>query len=159
MDVSNDIVDVKLKDLLDTKTLIESTLNLTFDEDNIEILKNGLTKYKNTTVAKAKFIDRWEDTRNIYTIVLFVFFLFLYVFAFYGYLRRIPNLLLVVSIILLFSIPMIIFFEGLLASYFFVYSDLCDAVYGAMYQNEFPIYNKGLGVLISGFDGVNILLN
>jgi hypothetical protein len=53
---------------------------------------------------------------------------------------------------------MIIFFEGLLASYFFIYSDLCDAVHGAIYENEFPIYNKGLGVLVSCFDAVIFLI-
>jgi hypothetical protein len=152
--VSNDIYDNKLKDLLETKNLIESAIGIKFDKDNIETLSSGIERYKNTTIAKAKFIDKWEDSRNVYTIVLFIFYQFLYVIAIYGFLKRIPNVLLTISIILIFSLPMVIFFEGLLASYFFVYSDLCDAVHGAMYENEFPIYNKGIGVLVSSFDAV-----
>lgn len=40
---------------------------------------------------------------------------------------------------------MIMFLEMINTNYFFVVSDLCDSINQAIYQNNIPIYGKGLG--------------
>lgn len=57
----------------------------------------------------------------------------------------------ILTVVMLFTIPGFIVFEGYNASYFFYYSDLCIAVHGALYDEEFPVADQGLGYLYNCF--------
>jgi hypothetical protein len=39
-----------------------------------------------------------------------------------------------------------------ITSYYFIYSDLCQEIHDTIYQNKFPIADKGLGYYVSCFD-------
>jgi hypothetical protein len=45
-----------------------------------------------------------------------------------------------------------VFFMGFTTTAYFIYSDICQEVYEAIYENKFPIDNKGMGYLVSCFD-------
>ena len=59
------------------------------------------------------------------------------------------SVLALLAILVLFSISGMIVFEGYITKYYFYYSDMCGKVYTAMYENEFPVANQGIGYYIN----------
>lgn len=137
-----------------TNNLNSFNESYTFDHDNILTISEGLKDYANVTIERQTYIKKWENRRNLYSILIFVFYLLIIAGSFLAFFKRWANILLALSIVLLFTVPVILVYNGLLASYFFVYSDFCGAVHGAMYENQFPVAGKGLGYLVNCFDEV-----
>jgi hypothetical protein len=106
----------------------------------------------NLTSHSQDAID-WENRRAVVTLVLFSLVLVSLVLTLVGYFKKIQRLLLGVAIGLLFLLPLLLIFEGITASYYFVYSDVCTNVNNAIYKNAFPIPDKGIGYYVSCFDG------
>jgi hypothetical protein len=90
-----------------------------------------------------------ENARNILTILLYILTIGIFVASIILYMFRKEKLLMYLNIFTLFLIPSLIIFTGYTAKFYFYYSDLCDSVNGAIYQNEFPVTNKGLGYYIN----------
>jgi hypothetical protein len=125
-----------------------------FDEENFKILKTGLSKNTNKTIETADKFMTVENSRSLYTILLFVFYIIIFALSIAAFFKRWPNLILALSIVLLLTLPLILLYTGLLTSYFYLYSDCCGDVYSAIYENEMPIHGKGLGYITSCFDMV-----
>ena len=53
------------------------------------------------------------------------------------------------AILTYFFIPLILLNEGNTTKYFFLYGDLCQSIYNAIRENEFPVPEKGLGYYIN----------
>lgn len=80
---------------------------------------------------------------------LFLFYIILISLGFGFYWKQYNNCLLAVSVIFLFTIPIIMAIEAVNCGYFFVVSDLCQSVNDAIYKDKFPVYNKGIGFLMN----------
>ncbi len=127
-----------------------------FDEENFKQFYTGFSdKFMETENIIDNFIS-YENVRNMYTILFFIFYVLVFGLSIFAFLKRRSNWILAFSIILLFTLPFILLYTGLLGSYFFIYSDLCDSVYDAIYKNQIPIYGKGLGYLTSCYDIVRM---
>ncbi len=133
----------------------DAKLGINFDEINFNILVTGLQKDLNHTITVSDDYFGYENIRNILTILLFVFYVIICIFSVFAFFKRRSNWILTCSIILLFTIPVLVFYTGLLTSYFYFYSDLCDSVYSAIYDTKMPIHGRGLGWLTSCFDIVS----
>lgn len=140
---------VNLKDLADT--VKKSPKLPQFDEENLNVLYNGLVDYNNKTSTRTEDAQAWENKRSLIAILIFVFYLIVFILSLVAFFRRWPSFLLGLSLVLLFSLPALLFFEGITASYYFIYSDLCQSVHDAMYENKFPIADRGLGYFINCF--------
>lgn len=123
-----------------------------FDETNFKNLTDGVKMYQDNNKERMDFMDSFEGSRNLFNLLIFFFFLLIILISLLCFFKRWPVVLLVLSIVLLFTLPLILFFQGATASYYFVYSDFCDSIHDAMYENQFPVYNKGLGYFLSPFD-------
>jgi hypothetical protein len=110
-----------------------------------ETLKISI-KEKDDVIDKIKSL---ENKRNGFNMGLFVFLVLIYAVSYFAYLKRISSLLLIFSILLLFCIVLIILVQGFNTAYFFIFSDFCSAINGAMYKNEFPIDSISLGAIVS----------
>ena len=121
------------------------------DIENQKRLDEGLTTYANNIIKRMSVTASWENNRSYISIIIFAFYLVVSGLAFLGFFKGKPSFLLGLSIILLFSLPIIIIFEGVLTTYYFIYSDACQDVHDAIYQNKFPIAEVGFGFLTSCF--------
>jgi hypothetical protein len=108
--------------------------------------------YKNTTHKNTDKLYQRESLRELITLLVFFFYLGVLLLTFVGFFKRWPTLILTLSILLLISLPGLLIFEGYNSIFFLVYSDMCDAVHGAIYENQFPIYQRSLGYFASCFD-------
>jgi hypothetical protein len=122
------------------------------DNDVSESLQSGINKFSNRTENRMNDFVTLENSRSLTTILIFAFYLIISGLAFFAFFKRKPNLLLFLAILLLFSIPLLLFFQGIVATYYFYYSDTCQAVHDTIYENQFPIDNYGLGYYVSCFD-------
>jgi len=122
------------------------------DQTNFKELVDGINQFKNNTEERINFFTSIENTRALATILIFLFYLIMISLAFWGFFKRKPNFLLAISIILLFTLPFLIVYEGYVATFYFVYTDLCQDVHDAIYANKFPIADKGLGFYINCFN-------
>jgi hypothetical protein len=122
------------------------------DTENSETLYSGMNAFVNRTEYRMNHFLTLENSRSLTTILIFLFYLTVSGLAFFAFFKRKPNLLLFLAILLLFSIPLLLFFQGIVATYYFYYSDTCQAVHDTIYENQFPIDNYGLGYYISCFD-------
>ncbi len=97
------------------------------------------------------FLKSLENERNLTIIITFVFYLLIAALSLLGFRKRWPGFLLFLSIILLFTLPVLIAFGGLIASHYFIYADFCEDVYDAVYNNKFPVFDRRIGYLTSCF--------
>lgn len=67
--------------------------------------------------------------------------------GFLFYFKNMVRSALAISLLILFTIPLIMFLQVINTNYFFLISDLCDSINQAIYENNMPIYGKGLGWL------------
>ena len=121
------------------------------DQENFDKFKLGILSYRNETQSSVGYLMQWENKRSLTTILIFLFYLSVCGMSFYAFFKRKPNFLLFLAMLLLFSIPLLLVFQGLLANYYFFYSDTCQAVHDAIYENQFPVKNDGLGYYVSCF--------
>jgi hypothetical protein len=113
---------------------------------------SDLQDFYNNSQTRMDWVAKWENLRNYLTILSFLLYVLFAIFALLGYYKRWPYTLLFLSIVIAFTIPVLVSMEGFLASYYFIYTDLCVDVHGAIYQNKFPITDTGLGYYTSCFN-------
>lgn len=126
--------------------------NYTVSSTNLEKLDKGIKEFANNTIYRVKVTIDWENGRALVTLILLGIYCFLVLLSLVAFCKTWQRVILVNSLLLLFTLPLILFFQGLNASYYFVYSDVCHSVNDAIYGNAFPIANKGLGYYINCFD-------
>lgn len=148
---NTEILTSHLSSLTNVTVLLQADFN-TIDLDNFNALSSGLKTYVNTTSFRLDNANGWENRRSLITVLIFVFYLLVIAFVFVGFFKRWSNFLLGMSILLLFSLPVILLFEGVITTYYFIYSDVCQEVHDAIYENKFPISDKGLGFFVSCFN-------
>lgn len=132
--------------------ILQQQNSITIDQENQKTLHQGLLNYVNKTKERIEFTSTWENNRSLTAIIIFGFYLLISGLAFLGFFKRKPAFLLGLSIVLLLSLPFVIIFEGFTTTYYFIYSDVCQDVHDAIYQNKFPIADVGIGYLTSCFN-------
>lgn len=156
---SDAIVDVHLYAINNlSSTIAAQNVSYKFDADNLATLASGLNDYNNSTDTKLSAMTSSEYIRNLSNILFFIFYLIIIAFTFICYRKRWTKGILSLYIIALLSLPTIFIVEGYNANFFFVYADLCEGIYGAMYQSQTPIYDRGIGYLSSCFDSVSLII-
>jgi hypothetical protein len=83
--------------------------------------------------------------RNVLNTLMFVYLVILICLGFLFYYKKYRTSAFVISILLLFTIPMIMFLEANNINYFFIITDMCDSINQSIYNNKIPIYGKGVG--------------
>ncbi len=127
-------------------------LQLSYDKPTYTKLSSGVLYAASESYNHMDITYEIETERNLISILIFVAYLIMIGLAFLGFIKRWPKFLLGLSISLMLSIPLLLLFEGMTATYYFVYSDMCESVHSAMYENQFPVYNKGMGYFASCFN-------
>jgi hypothetical protein len=122
------------------------------DANNLDNLNSRMTSYTLNSLTRLNNTLLFEKRRNSISVFIFLFYLFICALSFFGFFYRKSNLLLGLSIILLISLPLLVFFEGITASYYFFYADFCQSIHDSIYENKFPVADIGLGYLMSCFN-------
>lgn len=152
---SINLVSIKLQAFSELNSIVvNQNIEYQLNQNNIKIIEEGLIKYDSDIEARMDSINHEENLRNMFDVFLFIFYIFCIITCFISYRKRWTKAILITYLLMLSSLPVIFLLEGYDANYFLIYSDLCEGVYGAMYQNENPLYNKGIGFLTNGFDSV-----
>jgi len=134
---------VKKYNSTEAKLPNENLMNFFYNSLNNDLKK----EQKNTNDA----LNR-ENTRNLLTIFLYIISILIFIGSVIFYMIRKEKFLMYLSLFTLFLIPSLIIFAGYTSKFYFYYSDLCQSVNGAIYKNEFPVANKGLGYYINCLD-------
>ena len=134
---------VKKYNSTEAKLPNENLMNFFYNSLNKDLKK----EQKNTNDA----LNR-ENTRNLLTIFLYIISILIFIGSVIFYMIRKEKFLMYLSLFTLFLIPSLIIFAGYTSKFYFYYSDLCQSVNGAIYKNEFPVTNKGLGYYINCLD-------
>ena len=113
-------------------------------KENIELY------IKNTKERTQQILDD-DSKRTVITIVIFVIYILLVGLAYLFFFLKIEIMECIVSILLFFALPGLIVLEGYNAKFFFYYTDMCDAVHGALYHGEFPVAGQALGYYYNCF--------
>jgi len=129
-------------------------LNNTDVEEIYLKLKLGLGLYRNdTNYYLDKFINI-ENKKNLFSILLFIIYSCMIILIFYLVMKKNREPVIYLSNIVFCTVPLLIIACGLISIYFFIYSDFCVSIHSAIYNDNFPIYNKGIGKMVSCFDKV-----
>ena len=128
------------EDLKTKKKLSESTFN-----DIYKLSQTEVKKELNTSNTNLNDIDKIIIARSLLNLFLFLYFVCLVIAGFVCYYYKKENGVLTVSVLILLNLPLIVFISAINSSFFFVSADLCDSTYNAIYTNEMPVYNKGIG--------------
>lgn len=123
--------------------------NYKYDETNFQKFITELEAEVNFSKTNIDKISKLELARNLLNIFLFAYFIILIGLGFIFYVKNKQTAAFVISLLILFTIPMIMFLEIINTNYFFLISDLCDSVNQSIYENKMPIYGKGLGWISS----------
>lgn len=94
----------------------------------------------------------FESIRNLLAYTFFILWIIIFLGSLFAFVKQAPRLIMLFSIISLFTIPIICGYAGLSTGCFFMLSDFCESVYGAIYENQFPIYGTSLGLMTSCYD-------
>ena len=90
-----------------------------------------------------------DTSRNNYNILLIISYIIIIGASFFCFLQNQLIILTILAILTYFFIPIILLNEGVTTKFFFLYGDLCQSVYNAIRENEFPVPEKGLGYYIN----------
>ena len=127
----------------------EKDIPIQFDDELFQKFKTGIDSYVIGANNRTNEAISSENLRNTTTILIFVGYLLIIILTLLSFFFKWQIVLMLLSILILFSIPAMIVFDGYTARFYFYYSDLCGKVHSAMYQNEFPVANQGLGYYIN----------
>lgn len=141
--------------IMNLVTKINSTNKYTIDADSFDTLQKGLLDYAPRQNQRIETTYSYEKFRGLLTYLFFSFYIVLIGLSFLAFKKQWAKTLLALSILFLCTLPIILLFEGVTSIYFLVYADVCGAVSGAMYENQFPINNRGIGYFVSCFDVVS----
>ena len=127
--------------------------NLTVpDEDLMSSFKSNINKYIMKTKEHNKDIKRKDYNRGVAMILLYVYYLITIFLAILFFFLKWKIAEGVLFILLLFTIPAMLIFVGYNYKFFFFYADLCGAINGALYKNEFPVTGQSLGYYYNCLD-------
>ena len=143
----------KIDNAINNLTKIE---NITIPYDELNELMNSFNKsmanYVVTTKKHTDDIIKKDNNRNLGMILLYVYYLIVIILAYLFFFLKLKIPEGVLFILILFTIPSMLIFAGYNYKFFFFYSDLCGAINGALYKNEFPVTGQSLGYYYNCFD-------
>lgn len=127
----------------------DKTTSIKIDEELYTQFKSGIDNYVLVANNRTNEAISNENMRNTVTILIFTAYLIIIVLTFLSFFMKWQSVLTLIAILVLFSISFMLVFEGYITKFYFYYSDMCSKVYSAMYENEFPVANQGLGYYIN----------
>ena len=119
------------------------------EKQTFEVFSSELKSESNQSSKNLKKIKKYELARNLLNLFLFIYFIILIGLGFIFFIKNKETSAFVLSILILFTIPMIMFLQAINTYYFFLVSDICDSVNQAIYSSNLPIYGKGLGYIVN----------
>ena len=127
--------------------------NLTTPEEEImSNFKSNMNRYVEKTKEHTDDIKNKDNGRNIGMILLYIYYLIVIILSLVFFFLKLKFLEGALFILLLFTLPAMLVFAGYNYKFFFFYADLCGAVNGALYRNEFPVTGQSLGYYYNCFD-------
>ena len=121
-------------------------------ESYMENFKKSIDKYISDSKIRTEQMIDDESARNVWLILLYVYYLLLLISGYVAFFLKMEKVESVLAILAFFTIPAMIIFEGYNTKFYFFYSDICGTVHGALYEEEFPVANLGLGYYFNCFD-------
>ena len=138
---------------------IDETINdfknysLPIPEEELMInFKTNMDKYVEKTKVHTDDIKNKDNGRNIAMILLYVYYLIVIILSLIFFFLKLKVLEGALFFLLLFTLPAMLVFAGYNYKFFFFYADLCGAVNGAIYRNEYPVTGQSLGYYYNCFD-------
>ena len=114
-----------------------------------EIFNDGFKNEINKNLENITLTGKFELTRNLLNILLFVYIFLLFILGFIFFWKNKETGMFVVSILILYTFPMMMFLQAINLNNFFVVTDYCDSVNQAIYQDKLPIHYQGIGWMYS----------
>ena len=138
-----------------------ANLNSTMEEieSTFKVLARGLKDYQAKTDSNIDVFLEIEGKKNMFSVSFFIFYILIIIVVFALIVKKYKEPVIYISNIVLLTIPILIVVSGIISIYFFIYTDFCYSIHSAIYENNFPVYNKGVGKIVSCFNSVNIKLN
>lgn len=127
----------------------DKTTSIKIDDDLYKQFKSGIDNYVVIANNRTNEAISSENMRNTATILIFTAYLIVIILIFLSFFMKWQSVLALLAILVLFSISGMLVFEGYITKFYFYYSDMCGKVYTAMYENEFPVANQGIGYYIN----------
>ena len=133
-----------------------SDLSLTSEEikSSFKTLAEGLAIYKNKTETNIDIFLGYEEKKNMFSVFFFIFYLLIIFLVLALTIKKYKEPVIYMSNLVLLTIPILIVLSGIISIYFFIYTDFCYSIHSAIYENNFPVYNLGIGKIVSCFDSV-----
>ena len=110
---------------------------------------NGVKDSLSLSTNNINELLEMESSRNKYNIIFFFSYIIIIGVSFFCFIQKQLLILTILAILTYFFIPLILLNEGNTTKYFFLYGDLCQSIYNAIRENEFPVPDKGLGYYIN----------
>ena len=117
--------------------------------DLVKKFVNGVNDSLSLSTNNINDLLKLDTSRNNYNIILFFSYIIIIGITFFCFLQKQLLILTILAILTYFFIPIILLNEGVTTKYFFLYGDLCQSIYNAIRENEFPVPEKGLGYYIN----------
>ena len=117
--------------------------------DLVKKFVNGVNDSLSLSTNNINDLLKLDTSRNNYNIILFFSYIIIIGVTFFCFLQKQLLILTILAILTYFFIPIILLNEGVTTKYFFLYGDLCQSIYNAIRENEFPVPEKGLGYYIN----------
>lgn len=127
--------------------------NLTVpDKELMDSFESNMANYVKVTNEHTDKIKNDDNNRNITIILLYVYYLIIMILSYVFFFLKWKIAEGVLFIFILFTVPAMFIVDGYNFKFFFYYSDLCGAINGALYSDEFPVAGQSLGYYYNCFD-------
>jgi hypothetical protein len=144
------------------ETYKNKTANLNSTSEEIEstfkTLAGGLKDYQDKTDTNIDVFLEIEEKKNLFSVFFFIFYILIIVLILALIFKKFKEPVIYISNIVLLTIPILIVLSGIVSIYFFIYTDFCYSIHSAIYEDNFPVYDKGIGKIVSCFNSVFIIL-
>lgn len=117
-----------------------------------------LKDYRNQTNNKIDIFFKWENEKNWFSMILFFFYIIIIMIVLFLIFKKLKDPVVFISNVVFLTIPLLIVISGFICIYFLIYTDFCHSIYSAIYNDDFPVHNKGIGQIVSCFNSVYIFL-
>jgi len=104
-----------------------------------------------------KNIDKFleiEGKKNMFSVILFIFYILIILIVLVLIIKKYKEPVIYISNVVLLTIPILFIVSGVITIYFLTYTDFCYSIHSAIYDSNFPVYNKGIGKIVSCFNSV-----
>jgi hypothetical protein len=123
-------------------------------ESTFKTLAGGLRDYQANTDQNIDVFLEIEEKKNLFSVVFFIFYILIIVIVLALIIKKLKAPVIYISNVVLLTIPILIVLSGVVSIYFFIYTDFCYSIHAAIYDGNFPVYNKGVGKIVSCFNSV-----